>query len=315
MYYLGIDVGGMSVKVGIVDEKGNILLKDKFETGRDRSYEEIIRDIGEFSVKMIEKSGVGMENIKSVGIGIPGTPDCKNGLLVYANNLSFRNAPFRADLKKYFDCPIYIDNDANVAALAEAVAGVCKGVSVSMTITLGTGIGSGLVIDGKIFGGFNYAAPEIGHMVIVQDGYPCTCGRYGCWEAYASATGLIRMTREYAQRFPDSEIHRICGGDLSKVDARTAFKAKRAGDFAAKLVIQDFTKYLATGIVNLINLFQPEVLAVGGGLSHEGDYLMDDVKKIVYSEIYSKDPVPQCRIEYAKMGNDAGIVGAAFLGL
>ncbi|HBN85724.1 MAG TPA: glucokinase [Clostridiales bacterium] len=315
MYYLGIDVGGMSIKVGIVDQNGSILVKDKFHTGNERSYQEIIRDIGEFSVNMIEKSGVGIENIKSVGIGIPGTPDCKNGVLIYANNLSFRNVPFREDLKKYFNCPIYIDNDANVAALAEAVAGVCKDASISMTITLGTGVGSGLVIDGKVYGGFNYAAPEIGHMVIVEDGYLCTCGRYGCWEAYASATGLIRMTKDIAQRFPGSEIHRICNHDLGNVDARTAFQAKRAGDFAATLVIQRFTKHLATGIVNLINLFQPEILAIGGGLSKEGDYLMDDVKKIVYSEIYSKDPVPQCRIEYAKMGNDAGIVGAAFLGL
>ncbi len=315
MYYLGIDVGGMSIKAGIVDENGTILLKDKFPTHNERHYSDIISDIGEFSLNLIEKSGIGKENINSVGIGIPGTPDCENGILVYANNLGFRNVPFRDLLKKYFDCPIYIDNDANVAALAEAVAGVAKDAKISMTITLGTGIGSGLIIDGKIFGGFNYAAPEIGHMVIVEGGALCTCGRTGCWEAYASATGLIRMTKEAAIRFTDSKIHEICKGNLDEIDARTAFEAKRQGDFAASLVIVQYTKYLAAGIVNIINLFQPEILAVGGGLSKEGDYLMDDVKKIVFSEVYSKDPVPQTKIEYAKMGNDAGIVGAAFLGL
>ena len=314
MYYLGIDVGGMSIKAGVTDETGHIVKKGNIPTYRERHYREILKDIGEFSLELIEQSGVGKENIASVGIGIPGTPDCANGILVYANNLGFRNVPFRDELARYFNCPIHIDNDANVAALAEAVAGVAKDAKTSMTITLGTGIGSGLVIDGKIFGGFNYAAPEIGHMVIVDGGILCTCGRRGCWEAYASATGLIRMTREAAQKFPDSIIHDLCDRNVDAINAKTAFDAKRAGDFAGTLVVNQYTQYLSTGIINLINLFQPEILAVGGGVAKEGDYLMDDVKKIVFSEVYSKDPVPQTRIEYAKMGNDAGIVGAAFLG-
>lgn len=313
MYYIGIDLGGTGIKAGVVDENGKIIHKDSVPTQSERHYSEIMKDMAMLSLKVVKDAGLDISDIKSIGIGSPGTPDCKEGVLIYANNLKFRNVPVRTEIQKYIDLPVYLDNDANCAALAESVAGAAKGTDHSITITLGTGVGSGVVINRKIYSGFNYAAAELGHNVIVADGELCTCGRRGCWEAYASATALIKQTQIAANRHPDSLVNKLVDGDASKIDAKTAFDAAKQGDEAGKNIVDQYIKYLAAGLVNVINAFQPQVVVVGGGVCKEGDYLLNPVREILAKENYSKEG-PHTQLKVAQMGNDAGIVGAAMLG-
>jgi glucokinase len=313
MYYIGIDLGGTNIAAGLVDGEGSLLRKESIPTLREREYPEIIRDMAMLALKLIRDAGLNNERIGGIGIGAPGTPDDQKGIIVYANNLKFRNVPIRAEMEKYTFLPVCIDNDANCAALAESTAGAAKGVQDSVTITIGTGLGSGVVIGGKIYSGFNHAAAEIGHMVIVSGGERCTCGRDGCWESYASATGLIRQTREAAYKHPKSLICKLVGGDLDKIDAKTAFDAARQGDATGEAVVRQFIIYLGDGIVNLINIFQPEVLVIGGGVSKEGEYLLEPLRRYVRQYAYTREEVAQTEIRVALMGNDAGIVGAAML--
>ncbi len=314
MYYVGIDLGGTNIAAGVVDENGVLLNKDSVPTKRERQYQEIIKDMAQLAIKVIKDKGLDIKDIKSIGIGSPGTPDAKKGILVYSCNLNFDNTPIRDEMQKYVDLPIYLENDANCAALAESIAGAAKDVNDSIAITLGTGIGGGIVINKKIYSGFNYAGSEIGHTVIVSDGVQCTCGRKGCWEAYASATALIRQTKEAAVANPQSKINEIINGDLDKIDAKTAFDAAKMGDETGQKVVDQYIKYIAEGLSNTINSFMPEVVVIGGGVCKEGEYLLKPLRERVYADIYCRGSVPKPQIRVAEMGNDAGIVGAAMLG-
>lgn len=311
--YIGIDLGGTNIAVGLVDEKGTILHKDSVPTQAKRHYTEILKDMAELSLKVIGDAGYTVRDVKAIGIGSPGTPNKKDGTLVYTNNINFKNVPMRAEIQKYIDLPVYIDNDANCAALAEAVAGAAKDVKHSITITLGTGVGSGIIIDKKIYSGFNDSGAELGHMVIQVDGEQCTCGRKGCWEAYASATALIRQTRDAAKENSNSLVYQLVGGDMDRINGKTAFDAARAGDPTGQQIVKNYIKYLAVGLTNVINTFQPEVLAIGGGICKEGDYLLNPLKELIRQDVYCKE-VAQTQIKTAVLGNDAGIIGAAMLG-
>lgn len=314
MYYVGIDLGGTNIAVGLVDEDGKIIHKDSVPTFRERPYQEIIKDMAMLALKVINDSGVSIDQVKNIGVGSPGTPNCKDGILVYNCNLNFRNVPIRAEIQKYINLPVYLDNDANCAALAESVAGAAKGAKHSVTITLGTGIGGGVVIDGKTYSGFNYAGAELGHTVMVVDGEQCTCGRKGCWEAYASATALIRQTKAAAQENPESLINKLVNGDLSRIDAKTAFDAAKQDDETGEKVVKQYIKYIAEGLIDMINIFMPEVLVIGGGVCKEGEYLLKPLRELIKQGVYSKEEIPQTELRTAQMGNDAGIVGAAMLG-
>ncbi|HOQ37627.1 MAG TPA: ROK family protein [Acetivibrio sp.] len=313
MYSVGIDLGGTNIAVGLVNEEGKIIHKDSVPTLRERPYQMIIKDMAMLAKKVIEDAGVSIDQVSGIGVGSPGTPNCKDGILVYNNNLNFRNVPIRTEIQKYINLPVYLDNDANCAALAESVAGAAKGSDISVTITLGTGIGGGVVIDGKIYSGFNFAGGELGHTVIMVDGEQCTCGRKGCWEAYASATALIRQTKKAAQENPDSLINKLVDGDLSKIDAKTAFDAAKQGDKTGELVVGQYIKYISEGLINMINIFMPEVLVIGGGVCKEGEYLLKPLRELIKQGVYSKEDIPQTQLKTAQMGNDAGIVGAAML--
>jgi len=314
MYYIGIDLGGTYIKAGLVDDYGKIVLKNSIPTGKERPYQEIVKDMAMLVKNVIKDAQIDEKDVKSIGIGSPGTPNDKEGILVYANNLTnFVNVPLRAEIQKYIDLPVILDNDANCAALAESISGAAKDAKNSVTITLGTGVGSGVVIDGKLYSGFNYSAPEMGHMVIRIDGEQCTCGRKGCWEAYASATALIEQTKRAAMENKDSLINSLVDGDLSKIDAKTAFDAAKQGDETGRKVVEQYIKYLAEGLTNVINIFAPEVVAIGGGVSKEGEYLLKPLRELVYRDVYFKGE-PQTQIRVAQLGNDAGIIGAAMLG-
>lgn len=312
-YYCGIDLGGTNIKAGIVDEEGKLLNKLSIKTRAERKMEEIIHDMGQLAVDAVKDAGLEVKDIKAIGIGSPGTPDNEEGLLVYSNNLPFVNAPMRKLIREVVDLPVYIDNDANCAAMAEAVAGAAKGTKDSVTITLGTGVGAGVIIDGRIYSGFNQAGSEFGHTVLVSGGVQCSCGRKGCFEQYASASALARMTKEAAEANPDSLLNEV-KEEQGEWNACVAFVAMRKGDKVAEEVVDSYTSYLADGLANAINTFMPEVLVVGGGVCNEGDPLLIPMREKTMSRPYFGPGVPKTRIELAQMGNDAGIVGAAMMG-
>ena len=312
-YYVGIDLGGTNIKAGIVTEEGKMLNKQSIKTHAERPMEEIIKDMGELTLKVIEEAGLKEADVTAIGIGSPGTPDNKAGALVYANNLPFNMAPMRRLIREVVDLPVYIDNDANCAGMAEAVAGAAKGIKDSVTITLGTGIGAGVIIGGRIYSGFNQAGSEFGHTVLVSGGLQCSCGRKGCFEKYGSASALVRMTKEAAEANPDSELNKVIEEE-GKINAKIAFIAMRRGDKVAAQVIDEYTDYLADGLANAINTFMPEVLVVGGGVCNEGDPLLVPLQEKTMSRPYFGPGVRKTQIKLAEMGNDAGIVGAAMMG-
>lgn len=313
MYYIGVDLGGTNIAVGLVSESGELLYQDSCPTGAGRPYYEIIADMGAMVNKVIRDSGHTLEEIKAVGIGSPGAVDCKNGEIVFANNLSWFHVPLCAELKKHVNLPVFADNDANVAALAETVAGCAKGRSDVILITLGTGVGGGIVLGGKILGGVHHIGAEIGHMIVEVQGEQCSCGNRGCFERYTSATALIREGRKCVIAHPDSKITLKTGGDLDKVTAKVVLDSAKEGDIFALEIFNNFIHYLAMGIVSLVNLFDPEVIAIGGGVAKAGDFLMNALIPEVEKNIFYKD-IPHAEIMLSPMGNEAGIIGAAMLG-
>ena len=313
-YYVGIDLGGTNIVAGVVDEQYNILAKASTKTNCPRPDREIAKDMAKMAIQAVENAKRTMDQIEWVGIGTPGIANSRDGVIEYSNNLGFVNTPMVKYIQEDIDKPVFVENDANAAAYGEFVAGAAKGANNAVCITLGTGVGGGIVIDGKIYAGSNFAGAEIGHTVISVDGPQCTCGRKGCFEVFSSATGLIRMTKESMAQNPDSSMHKLVAERGGKVSARIAFDAMRLGDAAAKAVVDDFIKYLAAGITNTINIFQPDILCIGGGVCNEGDALLLPVKELVAKEVYTRNSKQNTEIVIAKLGNDAGIIGAAFLG-
>ncbi|HBT65964.1 MAG TPA: glucokinase [Ruminococcaceae bacterium] len=313
MYRIGIDLGGTNIVAGVVDDSYRIISTSKCKTNLPRPAKEIVEDMAKVAREAVSQAGLTMDEIASVGVGSPGTCNADTGIVEYSNNLRFENLPLRDLLGGMLDKKVYIENDANAAALGEALAGAAKGAQSCVCITLGTGVGGGIIIDGKIYGGFNFAGAELGHTVIMVDGETCTCGRNGCWESYASATGLIRQTQRAMKANPDSKMWNIAGS-IDRVDGRTAFDAMRAGDSAGKQVVDTYIGYLACGLINVINIFQPEILCIGGGICKEGDTLLKPLEAQIKRERYSKFSSHQTRLCVAELGNNAGIIGAACLG-
>lgn len=315
MYYLGIDLGGTNIAAGIVDENLTIVKKGSVPTLAQRPIDEVMTDMANLCKSLLAEMNLTVDDIAYAGIASPGTCDSKTGVVEFSNNIVMYNYPIADVLKEKLGVArVYIDNDANAAALAEALAGAAKGAKSAIMITLGTGVGGGIIVDGKIYSGFNHAGAELGHMVIEKDGRPCTCGRRGCFETYSSATGLIKMTKEKMDECPDSLMWQL-SKEAGKVSGKTAFQAKRQGDKAGAEVVDMYVDYLACGITNLINIFQPEVLCIGGGICNEGECLMAPVREIVAKENFARNSAHQTVIKKAALGNDAGILGAAVLGL
>ena len=315
MYTIGIDLGGTNIVASVVDDDYNIIGTSKTPTNSPRSADEIFDDIADVCEEAVKTAGLTMEDIDSVGMGTPGTVN-QDGVIEFANNLAFNNVPARTMLAKRINKPeekVFIENDANCAALGEAYAGCGNGAKDFVAVTLGTGVGSGVIIGGKIVNGVNYAGGECGHMVIVVDGEQCSCGRKGCWEAYASATALIRQTKKAMEEYPDSLMHKLAKEE-GKVSGRTAFDAMRLGDIAGIKVVDDYIKYVACGLINIVNALQPEIICIGGGICNEGETLMKPLRRFVQSERYSIHSKIQTKIVKAELDNDAGVIGAALLG-
>lgn len=313
MYKVGVDLGGTNIAVGVVDENYKIIGKGKVKTNAPRPAEEIFADIKKAIDLAVADAGLTPDDIEKVGVGTPGSINQETGIIEFSNNLKFDNVPAKKMLEELTGKPCAFENDANAAALGEAYAGAGNGAKNFVAVTLGTGVGSGIIVDGKIVSGINYAGGEMGHTVIVVNGKPCNCGRSGCWECYASATALISQTKEKMQECPDSKMWELCEGDIKKVSGRTAFNAMYEGDEAAKEVVDNYIYYVSVGVTNIINTFQPEVVCIGGGISNEGDNLLDPIRAHVEKERYSKYAKKQTKVCKAMLGNDAGIIGAALL--
>ena len=313
MYNIGIDLGGTNIKVGLVDENYNIVSKATARTNLPRPAEEICGSIVETVWDALTQAKVTIGEVNSIGIGTPGVANRNSGIVLYSCNLGFDNTDLRTLIKAKLGKEVYVENDANAAAFGEVLNGAGKGCKDVVVVTLGTGVGGGIIIDGKIYTGFNFCGAELGHTVIQYGGRQCGCGRRGCFEAYSSATALINMTKEAMEARSDSKMWEIAGGSLVTVDGKTAFDGWRAGDEAAVGVVNMYIEYLGCGLTNIVNTFQPEVLLIGGGICKEGENLTKPLEEFIKRESYCIDPSRSTRLDIAKLGNDAGIIGAAYL--
>ena len=313
MYRIGVDLGGTNIATGVIDENYKIIGRGKVKTRAPRPAEAIFDSIKEAVDMAVVNAGISYDEITSVGIGTPGSVNKDTGAIEFSNNLKFHNVPAKAMLEERLKKPVHLENDANAAALGEAVAGSGNGVKNFVAVTLGTGVGSGIIIDGKIYRGSNFCGGEMGHMVINVDGIPCNCGRKGCWEKYASATALVSQAVEAMQGDKASLLWQTCDGDLNKVDGKSIFDAVDLGDETAKAVVDRYLYYVAIGIANVVNALQPETVCVGGGISGQGEKILQPIRDMVKAERYSVYSEKQANIVPALLGNDAGIIGAALL--
>lgn len=314
MHYIGVDLGGTTIKVGLVDENYNIIEKVAAPTLRERSSEEVIKDMAKLAKQLMDKYNLTEADVHSIGIGCPGIASPKDGVIHFASNLNFENVNVRDIMKKYMDLEVYVDNDANCAALGEVVGGAAKGEEDVIVVTLGTGVGGGIIVGGKVHGGAFCGAGEVGHHIIQLEGRPCGCGRKGCWEQYASATALIKDAKEAATKSSETKMIQLAEEqNIEKINAKVVFDAAQSGDEVANQVLDTYFKFVAHGVTNLINMMQPGMVVLGGGMSAQKDNLTIPVTKYVQEQMYGGLKL-QTRIEAAILGNDAGIIGAALVG-
>ena len=312
MYYIGIDLGGTNVAAGITDENGTLLGKSSIPT--PRGADAVADTIAQAAQQATAAAGLTVDQAQSVGVASPGSIDPEQGVVEHAFNLDFDHVPLSKLIWDRLHLNTVLENDANAAALGEFVAGAGRGAASLVAVTLGTGVGGGAVLNGKLYTGFNYAGMEVGHIVIQKGGEACTCGRKGCFEAYSSATALIRMTRQAMLTNPKSAMWKS-SPTIEAVNGRTSFACAQRGDSAAQAVVDQYIDFLACGLTNLINIFQPEVLCLGGGVSRQGDNLLKPLQAIIDREDFVRDGVKRTRISIAQLGNDAGIIGAALVPL
>lgn len=310
-YYIGIDLGGTFIKGGIVNEAGEIVVCDKTPTEVEKGDRGVAENIAKLALDLLSRVGLTVADVEGLGIGSPGMIDSGEGNVVYANNLGWNNFKICDVLSELLGgITVKIGNDANVAALGEVKFGAAREYNSIVMITLGTGVGGGVVVDGKMIEGNKGAGAELGHIVIVHGGEQCSCGRKGCFEAYSSATALIRDTKRAMEAHPDSKMWEI--GSLDAVNGKTVFDYAPVDEYA-KEVVDNYVKYLACGLVNYANIFRPEVILLGGGVCAQGDNLIKPLQKIFNSEIYAGDKGPGVPILVAELGNNAGLLGAAAL--
>ena len=308
MLRVGIDIGGTNITVGLVDEDDVIVGKAWTPTRSELGLETVISDIVNCFENALTFSGYDKSDCIGIGIGTPGTCDTETGVAQYVHNLKFSDVPYCELIEARTGLKAYIDNDANCAALGEAVAGAAKNCSSALMVTLGTGVGGGFVIDGKIYSGFKSLGGEFGHTCIAADGVQCVCGEKGCWEAYASATALIKQAEAAAADNSESILNKF-----EKLDGKAVFEAAEQGDETAITVLDKYFEYVGIGIVTMINCIYPEVIIIGGGVSDAGDTLINAVRDYVYEHCFVKDKSLLPKIVKAELGNDAGIIGAASL--
>lgn len=311
---IGIDIGGMTIKIGLVNEAYEIVDKKVIPTQSDSKSAEQVAEAMAVAVKtLLQENGLTEAECEGLGIACPGTSDPIEGVVVYSNNIVWENVPLVAYMGQYLNIPMALANDADAAALGEVLAGAAAGKDNALLLTLGTGVGGGVIINKKIFAGPLRGGCELGHTVIHMGGRPCTCGRKGCLETYASATALMQGAREKAAEYPNSLLARLCEAQNGKMEGRIIFEAHRQGDEAAIQVVDEYENALCEGIANFINIFRPEVVILGGGVSAQKEYLTDALQEKVNTMCFGGSLGEVPAITTSVLGNDAGIIGAAYL--
>lgn len=315
MYYIGVDLGGTGIKVGLLDNEYNIIERADAPTYRDRSSAEILKDMALLCKKVMQQKGITEKDVHSIGVGCPGIASPKEGKILFSSNLNFRDVDVKSEIRKYIDLDVFVENDANAAALGEVVCGAAKGYNNVVVITLGTGVGGGIIINGKIYAGSYFGGAEVGHQVVqFEKGIQCGCGRSGCWEQYASATALIGQAKEAATKYPQSLLVKMAEDqDVEKINAKVVFDAAQANDEAAQAVLEQYYKYVGAGISNINNILEPEVVVIGGGMSAQKEKLTDPILAYCKTQMYGGLDL-RTDIKPAILGNDAGIIGAALIG-
>ncbi len=312
---IGIDIGGMTIKIGLVDDAYKIVARKVIPTNADtEDAKKTVRRMAEALKELLKEYGIKDKDCASLGIACPGTVDGTSGTVVYSNNIHWEDVPIVAWLREHISLPVYLANDADAAALAETLAGAAKGRKNAVLVTLGTGVGGGVIIDGHIFTGPLRGGCELGHMVIERNGRPCTCGRCGCFETYASASALMQDAKRAAEEHPESLMNELVDGDRASIDGRIIFDAEKKGDPTAKEVVLQYEKDLSVGLANIINIFRPEAVILGGGVSAQKEYLTKPLSEMVKKECFGGSLGEIAPIVTSQLENDAGIIGAAYLG-
>ena len=313
-YSAAIDLGGTNIGIGIVSEEGELVFKTSVPVEDNKNHVALLTQMAEGTKQCIEECGIAKEDIVFVGIGIPGLIKGPKGPVILAANINWHNVDAVSFLEEKIGLPVFLGNDADCAAMGEYYAGSGKQYKSLIMITLGTGIGGGAVADGKLFPGFNGFGGEYGHIPLVHNGVQCACGKKGCFEVYGSANALKRETREAAEANPESLIWELCEGDLDNIGGRTAFDAAEQGDETAKAVVEQYIDYLADGISGIVNMYRPEVIILGGGVSNQGASLLDPLNEKVEKLCVASDTIEAPKVVKASLGNSAGIIGAGLLG-
>lgn len=314
MYYVGVNFDITNIVAGVVDEDRNIILKESVPTLRYRSIPEILNDLSMLINRIVKKAGLDLEkDIKYVGVGTYGTIDRENGVLIYSSYFGLRDVPLLEEIKKHIKIPVHLENDANCYALAESRFGATKGYKNSVIVTIGTAISGGIIVEGEVYHGAFYGAGEFGHHVIVLDGEKCDCGRRGCWAAYASSTAIVRDARIAAIRHPESEIFKMVNGDLRLMSYRIPFEAAKKGDEFAKEIVYMYKRYIALGLINIVNILQPDAIAIGGKMRKVGDEFIDDVSQLVQEKTFGQHADKKTKILLTQLDYDAVIIGATML--
>lgn len=311
---VGIDLGGTTIKAGLVDQKGRILIQSSIDTMAGRDYRLIIEDMQKQIEKLLKDYGSSIDDVESIGIGAPGLMNYKRGYVIYCTNLFWNNVPLGVILQEHFKKPVFIENDATVAGLAESLFGSTRNVANSVFLTIGTGIGSGIIVNHKVYSGSHFAGSEIGHMIIGNNFYKCNCGNNGCLETFASATAMIKYAIYRLEKDKiKSNILNKAEGKKENINAKIIFDAAKEGDQLGMETVERMIKYLSIGIINVCNILDPEVIALGGGVSKAGNYLVERLKAEVGKMVFTPG-IKYGDIVLAQLGNEAGILGAAFLG-
>ena len=322
-YSIGVDIGGTNISAGLVENAAvtapRIVCKDSVRTEPALGVAKVAENVINVIQSVCDTAGVSPDRAVSIGIGCPGSVDSAAGIVNVARNLNFTKVDFVAAVRaaaeaEYFPpLPIYLENDANCAAMGEYAAGAARGTVSAVIITLGTGVGGGIITSGKVHSGVNGGAGELGHMVVKAGGHPCNCGRKGCFEVYCSATGLIRRTRFIIEKYGDETIMKQIAADYGKVSARTAFQAAKQGDAHGTEVVNTFIELLGAGITNIINILQPDIVCVGGVVANEGEALLKPLREYVAANVFTRELAVNTKVALCELGNDAGIIGAAVL--
>ncbi len=314
-HYIGIDLDESYMKAGVVDEKGILLCKERIRTRADRKANEIVRDIAYLAQNVIQTSQISLDEIQAIGIASPGIPDNTAGTVMYSRNLPLHNMNIRNDIRRIMPLPVYIENNTNCKALAESLFGAAKGMEHSIILSIGADIAGGVIINRRIYSGFNHAASEMGHFILVEDGEPCSCGRNGCFAAYASETALFRDMARAAKKRPNSLLSERMKQDMGKTTVKALFEAVQDGDEAATGVMENYIHSLSLGLANIIGFFMPEAIVLDGQIGEEGDFLL----QLIHEEIKRIKPYPagirKTQVKAAETGDDKGIVGAAMMAM